>query len=68
MLNDLGNDISIAFQAAIKNIGVDMKNIAEKTKKVEDVTGFFKTKFSGKGDVKDVLSVVSVKKSIEKGI
>lgn len=37
-----------------------MKSIAEKTKKVEDVTGFFKTKFSGKGDVKDVLSVVSV--------
>ena len=38
----------------------DAKSIAEKTKKVEDVTGFFKTKFSGKQDVKNVLSAVSV--------
>eukprot|EP00094_Tigriopus_californicus_P005573 TCALIF_05370-PA protein Name:"Similar to UNC13B Protein unc-13 homolog B (Homo sapiens)" AED:0.17 eAED:0.19 QI:0/0.36/0.34/1/1/1/23/0/1203 len=45
--------------AVIKNLAGDVKNIAEKTKKVEDVTGFFKTKFSGKGDVKDMLNVVS---------
>lgn len=43
---------------AIKNLAGD---IAEKTKKVEDVTGFLKNKFTGKQDsVKDVLSVVSV--------
>eukprot|EP00096_Caligus_rogercresseyi_P012792 TRINITY_DN5472_c0_g1_i1.p1 TRINITY_DN5472_c0_g1~~TRINITY_DN5472_c0_g1_i1.p1 ORF type:complete len:441 (-),score=119.52 TRINITY_DN5472_c0_g1_i1:1057-2250(-) len=45
--------------AAIKNLAGDVKNIAEKTKKVEDVTGFFKS-FGGKQDVKSsVMSVVS---------
>ena len=38
----------------------DLKNIAEQTKKVENVTGFFMGKLSGKQDMKDVLSVVSV--------
>ena len=37
-----------------------MKSIAEKTKDVKDVTGFFKTKFSGK-DAKDVLGAVADK-------
>ena len=46
--------------AAIKKVADDVKSIAEKTKKVEDVTGFLKNKFGGKQDVKDVLSVVSV--------
>ena len=44
----------------IKNIGSDVKNLADKAKKVEDVTGLFKFKFGGKGDVKDMLNVVSV--------
>ncbi|XP_071749707.1 protein unc-13 homolog B isoform X5 [Lepeophtheirus salmonis] len=45
--------------AAIKNLAGDVKNMAEKTKKVEDVTGFFKS-FGGKQDVKSsVMSVVS---------
>ncbi len=45
---------------AIKNIAGDMKSIAEKTKDVKDVTGFFKNKFSGK-DAKDVLGAVADK-------
>jgi len=45
--------------AAIKNIVKDSASILEKPKKVEDVTGFFKGKFSGKPDVKNVLSAVS---------
>ncbi len=49
----------LLFQAAIKNITSEMKGIAEKTKDV-DVTGFFKTKFSGK-DAKDVLGAVADK-------
>ena len=46
----------------IKNIGSDVKNLADKAKKVEDVTGLFKFKFGGKGDVKDMLNVVSVRR------
>ena len=37
-----------------------MKNIAKDTKKVEDMAGMLKNKFSGKKDVKDMLNVVSV--------
>jgi hypothetical protein len=37
----------------------DMKNIADKTKDVKDLTGMFKNKFGGKTDVKDVLGVVT---------
>ncbi len=44
----------------MKNIAVDMKSIAEKTKDVKDVTGFFKNKFSGK-DAKEVLGAVAVR-------
>jgi len=51
------------FQAAIKNVIGDAKQIAAKTKNMEDMTGFFKTKFTGKPEsVKNVLSAVSVKK------
>ena len=40
----------------------DAKQIAAKTKNMEDMTGFFKTKFTGKQEsVKNVLSAVSVK-------
>jgi hypothetical protein len=39
----------------------DAKQIAAKTKNMEDMTGFFKTKFTGKPEsVKNVLSAVSV--------
>ncbi len=39
----------------------DAKQIAAKTKNMEDMTGFFKTKFTGKQEsVKNVLSAVSV--------
>lgn len=41
-----------------------MKNIAEKTKKLDDITGILKGKFGGKQDVKDVLSVVSVSRLV----
>ena len=51
------------FQAAIKNVAVDLKNVAEKTKKVEDVMGGL-LKFGGQKDVKDVLSVVSVREKL----
>ena len=41
----------------------DAKQIAAKTKNMEDMTGFFKTKFTGKQEsVKNVLSAVSVNK------
>ena len=36
------------------------KDLADKTKKVEDVTGFLKGKFSGKQDVKNILGNVAV--------
>ena len=42
--------------------GLDAKSIVEKTKDVKDVGQFFKGKFSGKQDVKTVLSAVSVSK------
>ena len=46
--------------AALKDFGADLsKSILEKPKKVEDVTGFFKGKFSNKPDVKNVISAVS---------
>jgi len=38
----------------------DAKQIAAKTKNMEEMTGFFRTKFAGKPDVKNVLSAVSV--------
>ncbi len=38
-----------------------MKNIADKTKDVKDITGMFKTKLGGKRDVKDVLGAVTVR-------
>lgn len=49
---------------------IDSKSILEKPKKVEDVTGFFKGKFSGKSDVKNVISAVTVSHifPLEKGI
>jgi len=47
--------------AALKDFGTDLtKSILEKPKKVEDVTGFFKGKFSNKADLsKSVISAVS---------
>ena len=51
----------MTFQAAIKNVIGDAKQIAAKTKNMEEMTGFFKNKFTGKPEsVKNVLSVVSV--------
>lgn len=54
----------------MKSIVIDSKSILEKPKKVEDVTGFFKGKFSGKSDVKNVISAVTVSHifPLEKGI
>jgi hypothetical protein len=57
------NSFAFCFQAAIKNVLGDAKQIAAKTKNMEDMTGFFKTKFTGKQEsVKNVLSAVSVNK------
>lgn len=53
------------FQAAIKSIVIDSKSLLDKPKKVEDVTGFFKGKFSGKSDVKNVLNAVTVSYKID---
>ena len=48
----------IFIQAAMKNVLGEVKNIGGKTKNVESVTGLFKG-FSGKQDVKNVLSGVA---------
>ena len=57
------------LQAAIKNVIGDAKQIAAKTKNMEDMTGFFKTKFTGKQEsVKNVLSAVSVISNFIQGL